>query len=83
VRAFRPGELTAKNDISYGVYLYAWPIQISLVWHNPAISPWPVAVIAVSGASTAGFASWHLLEKKILDWAHWQVTRPVMGMRLD
>jgi peptidoglycan/LPS O-acetylase OafA/YrhL len=38
-RAFRTGELAARNDISYGVYLYAWPIQIFLVWHNPAIHP--------------------------------------------
>jgi peptidoglycan/LPS O-acetylase OafA/YrhL len=81
VRAFKGGELAARNDISYGVYLYAWPIQILLVWHNPAIHPWQASVIAVIGASIAGFASWHLLEKKILNWAHRRVARPAMETR--
>jgi peptidoglycan/LPS O-acetylase OafA/YrhL len=81
VRAFKVGELAARNDISYGVYLYAWPIQILLVWHHPAIHPWLVSVLAVIGASIAGFASWHLLEKKILNWAHERVAKPAMEMR--
>jgi peptidoglycan/LPS O-acetylase OafA/YrhL len=81
VRAFKAGELAARNDISYGVYLYAWPIQIFLVWQNPAIHPWLVSVIAIIGASIAGFVSWHLLEKKILNWAHRRVARPAVEMR--
>ena len=81
VRAFRTGELAAKNDISYGVYLYAWPIQIFLVWRDPSISPWLVSVTAVIGASIAGFASWHLLEKKILKWAHSRAAKPAMELR--
>ena len=80
-RAFRAGELVARNDISYGVYLYAWPIQIFLVWRDPAISPWLVTVIAVVGASIAGFASWHLLEKRVLKWAHRRVAKAAMEMR--
>ncbi len=81
VRAFRAGELAARNDISYGVYLYAWPIQIFLVWLDPVIHPWLVSIIAVAGASIAGFASWHLLEKRVLNWAHRRVAKPAMEMR--
>lgn len=80
-RAFRVGELAARNDISYGVYLYAWPIQILLVWYHPAINPWLLSAVAIVGASMAGFASWHLIEKPILNWAHRRAARPAIEMQ--
>jgi peptidoglycan/LPS O-acetylase OafA/YrhL len=80
-RAFRAGELAARNDISYGVYLYAWPIQILMVWYDPAINPWLVSVVAIIGACMAGFASWHLIEKPILNWAHRRAARPAVEMQ--
>jgi peptidoglycan/LPS O-acetylase OafA/YrhL len=61
-------DLTAKGDISYGVYVYAWPIQqvfaplsygVPLGWIlNSAISL-PITLLA-------GIASWLLVEKPAL-----------------
>lgn len=55
--------LNAKDDISYGVYLYAWPIAILLIWWWRDISPWPLGLLTACGAAFCGFVSWHGLEK--------------------
>lgn len=54
-------------DISYGVYLYAWPVQKSLIWFYPALSPWLVFVEATAIASILAFGSWWLVEKPCLN----------------
>jgi peptidoglycan/LPS O-acetylase OafA/YrhL len=55
-----------RTDISYGVYLYAWPIQILLIWYFAPISPWLVMLVATIGACLCGYASWILIEKPFL-----------------
>jgi peptidoglycan/LPS O-acetylase OafA/YrhL len=55
-----------KVDISYGVYLYAWPVQKLLIWWNPAISPWWVFTGATVIASLLALGSWRLVEKPFL-----------------
>jgi peptidoglycan/LPS O-acetylase OafA/YrhL len=55
--------LNAKDDISYGVYLYAWPVSGLLLAAWPAIPVgWLVALTGVA-AFALGWASWHLIEK--------------------
>ena len=66
--AFRAslGRLQRVNDdwdISYGVYLYGWPIEILILWHARGISPWALAALALPCAVLAGAASWWGLEK--------------------
>lgn len=51
------------GDPSYGIYLWGFPIQqaiISAGWHLPLAGN--IAVVLLLSA-TAGYASWHLLEK--------------------
>ncbi|MBN3791656.1 hypothetical protein [Burkholderia sp. Ac-20353] len=54
------------GDISYGLYLYAFPIQQLLVYKFPTISL--TTEIAVTFLITIPFAalSWHLIEKNAL-----------------
>lgn len=66
--AFRAslGRLQRINDdwdISYGVYLYGWPIEILILWHARGISPWALAALGMPAAMIAGAASWWGLEK--------------------
>lgn len=56
-----------KVDISYGVYLYAWPVQKMLIWLVPGISPWQVFVEATAIASVCGLVSWWLVERPFLN----------------
>jgi peptidoglycan/LPS O-acetylase OafA/YrhL len=58
--------LNAKDDISYGVYLYAWPVGELIVWFWRAV-PLPVLVLATFvGAVACGAVSWWLIEKPAL-----------------
>jgi peptidoglycan/LPS O-acetylase OafA/YrhL len=49
-------------DISYGVYLYAWPVQKLLLWYFPLLSPWELFGLAFVASSVCGLLSWHLVE---------------------
>lgn len=55
-----------KNDISYGVYLYAWPIGNLLLWHGLGNHLWLVVFATLIIASACGSLSWHWLEKPIM-----------------
>lgn len=54
------------TDISYGVYLYAWPLQSLVVWLVPGIGPWLVFMLALPMAIAAGLLSWHFIEAPFL-----------------
>lgn len=56
-----------KGDFSYGIYLYAFPIQQVLVaFFRPHLRPLLLFAIATPLAMAAGMASWHLVEKRFL-----------------
>ena len=58
--------LNAKDDISYGVYLYAWPIGTLLIWYQPHLPMLAHGLLTWIGSMALGFASWHLLEKRFM-----------------
>ena len=51
-----------KTDLSYGIYLYAWPVQNLLIFYIAGISPWMVTVLTSAIAAGLAFASWTLVE---------------------
>jgi peptidoglycan/LPS O-acetylase OafA/YrhL len=53
-------------DISYGVYLYGWPVQKVLLWYMPALSAWLLFAIALGASCLLGWLSWHLVEHPFL-----------------
>lgn len=56
----------AKQDLSYGVYLYGWPCQQTLLFFLRPISPYGLFLPAVAAALTCGALSWTLVEKRFL-----------------
>jgi len=50
------------GDPSYGIYLYAWPIQQCLVLAG-VTEWWALFLTATPIAVACGYASWHLLER--------------------
>jgi peptidoglycan/LPS O-acetylase OafA/YrhL len=58
--------LANKVDISYGLYLYACPIQQIIAWNDRTINPWLLCCISTLGAGLLGYASWKLVEKPML-----------------
>ena len=59
-----------ETDISYGVYLYAWPIQMTLVHVFHLVSPWAVSFATLALSSAFAYASWIAVEKPALKFAH-------------
>jgi peptidoglycan/LPS O-acetylase OafA/YrhL len=57
---------TNQTDLSYGVYLYAWPIGELLVQFFRGLSPWLVFWFTVLIVYPVAFISWSLLEKPAL-----------------
>ncbi|HEX4711820.1 acyltransferase [Phenylobacterium sp.] len=60
--------INAKDDISYGVYLYAWPIGALLIWYWRDIPVGVLAGLTFLGAVACGHVSWLLIEKPAMSW---------------
>lgn len=63
----RMPSLKRFGDISYGVYLYGWPMQMMIrgLW-GAGITWWQLYILAQIAAGICGYASWHLLERPML-----------------
>lgn len=57
-----------KNDYSYGVYLYGWPIQQTMLWIFPSLLGHSMRHFLFSSLSLLIFAafSWRVIERPIL-----------------
>ena len=70
---FSISRFTNKTDLSYGIYLYAWPIQSMIAFFtNREINPWLLSAISLALAAAAAWMSWTFLEKPALALAHRQ-----------
>jgi peptidoglycan/LPS O-acetylase OafA/YrhL len=56
-----------RIDLSYGLYLYAWPVQNLIILWCPGISPWVLFMAATVVASALGAASWILVERPFMN----------------
>lgn len=71
-------EFTNRVDLSYGVYIFGWPISQTLVYLYPQIGS--VALIIYSGLLAVFLAilSWHLVEKPALA-ARWSIGNRILS----
>ncbi|SDN70461.1 Peptidoglycan/LPS O-acetylase OafA/YrhL, contains acyltransferase and SGNH-hydrolase domains [Methylobacterium phyllostachyos] len=66
VRPLALSRATAQVDPSYGLYLYAWPIQNLLIAWVPGLAPWTGAALTLAAALPLGILSWFLVERPML-----------------
>lgn len=65
-----PIRVGVKNDISYGVYIWAWPVQQYLALLGTEwLGPWGSAIVATMLTIPLAWVSWKLIES------------PAMGLR--
>lgn len=60
------GQINDKTDISYGVYLYAWPIEQLLIRYLGTDSLLLLGVVTWIGAAICGWISWTIIEKPLM-----------------
>jgi len=65
------------GDYSYGMYIFAFPIQQALAMLIPGITPWLMIAIAWPATLVLAIPSWHLVENPVL------VKRHVIGELLN
>jgi peptidoglycan/LPS O-acetylase OafA/YrhL len=59
--------LTRFGDASYGVYIWAWPVQQTLIEQfDGDVSPWVVILLATPLVWILAMISWHLIEQPAL-----------------
>lgn len=58
--------LLGNSDLSYGIYIYAFPIQQAIVFLYPNIGLLSYLIVCFSLTSILAFLSWHLVESKAL-----------------
>jgi peptidoglycan/LPS O-acetylase OafA/YrhL len=58
--------LARPGDVSYGVYVYAFPVQQTIVLAIPKIAPLGMAAIAAPVTYALALASWRLIEAPAL-----------------
>ena len=59
-------QVGTHTDVSYGTYLYAWPIQALLIRYVPGLGPWVLFAVAAPAAMLCGWLSWVLVERRWL-----------------
>lgn len=68
--AYLPGGAVRKfnklGDYSYGLYIYAWPIQQIIAVRSPGIEPIPMTLLAFPVVLILAVLSWHFIEKPCL-----------------
>ncbi len=78
----RLNAINRSTDISYGTYLYAWPVQMLLVRFFPNISPMSVLLAATFFSGALAFLSWYLLEKPFLSLKRARLIGPVAHKKI-
>jgi peptidoglycan/LPS O-acetylase OafA/YrhL len=63
---------TDHTDLSYGVYLFAFPIQQLLAMHELFRNPWLQFFVATPLALACALLSWTFIEKRFLQMKGWQ-----------
>lgn len=59
-------EWTQQNDISYGTYIYGWPLQQFMIVTLPPIGTFSFGALSVMAALVLGYVSWKLIERPAL-----------------
>jgi len=54
------------GDLSYGLYIYGWPVEQTVLYLRPEAGWWELFLIAYPVTAVVAFLSWHLVEKRAL-----------------
>jgi len=59
--------LARFGDLSYGIYIYGWPVEQAVAWLlGGRVVWWQVFLLGLPAAAALAFLSWHLVERPAL-----------------
>jgi len=68
--AYLPGgairRFNERGDFSYGVYIWAFPIQQTLALLFPGLALWAMIALSAAASLAVAYLSWNLIEKRAL-----------------
>jgi len=56
----------AFGDLSYGMYIYGWPVEQTVLQRFGLLPWWQVFLLSLPLAAALAFLSWHIVEKPAL-----------------
>lgn len=59
-------DFNKAGDYSYGLYIYAYPVQQALVLTMPNLTPFHIFALTLAAVLPAAMLSWHLVEKPVM-----------------
>lgn len=76
-----PARWAQRHDISYGVYIYAFPVQVLLEWYVPSLGVAAHIVLAITLTVPLAWASWLLVERPAMRLKHLGLGRGPTAVR--
>jgi peptidoglycan/LPS O-acetylase OafA/YrhL len=67
VRPLRISKFFNSIDLSYGIYLYGWPVQKTLIRLIPSIDPYTLCLVSLFFSAVLACFSWKLIEKPCMN----------------
>jgi peptidoglycan/LPS O-acetylase OafA/YrhL len=64
--ALRAPALPLGADVSYGLYIYGWPVAQTILHLRPGLAPAELAALSLAATLPFAIASWHLVERPAL-----------------
>jgi peptidoglycan/LPS O-acetylase OafA/YrhL len=77
---FRPLRVSIwanETDLSYGIYLYGWPVQMAIVYVDRSITSWTLSFLALGVSAVLAYFSWTFIEKPALGLVHRRREHPL------
>ena len=71
------------GDYSYGIYIYAFPVQQAVAASFPGISPLQMSLLAFPIVLLLSIASWYAIEKPMLAFKRYRAAGPVVVENCD
>jgi peptidoglycan/LPS O-acetylase OafA/YrhL len=80
-RRLPPVPAARFGDLSYGLYIYGWPIEQCVVYFSGGAAPWwEVFGVSLALALPAAFLSWHAIERRCRWRARRHEARPLAAV---
>jgi peptidoglycan/LPS O-acetylase OafA/YrhL len=67
------------GDLSYGLYIYGWPVEQIMLYLRPDTGPVALFLLALAITAGVAFLSWHLVEKRALRWKPRASAQPALA----